>query len=84
MEKDNKPSLTPRIDRMVLNYGPPPKKRREEGDKKMIRGVMHICIHVQTHEGFYLMSRGKPVLEWQPLEEYRAERGLSSKPSPSV
>lgn len=76
MENDNKPSLTPRITRMTLSYGPPPKRRREEGDKKMIKGVLHICVHQQTTQGFYLMNRGKPVLEWEPYEEYKKERGL--------
>lgn len=68
MQKNNKP----RVDKVTVVYTRVPKKDPpKEGDRRMIKGVMHIRRHVTVMslgERCYLMSRGKPVLEWVPEE----------------
>jgi hypothetical protein len=76
---ENNKNSSPRITRMTLNYGPPPKRRRQEGDKKMIKGVLHICVQqttTQYGQRMYLVNRGRPMLEWVPYDDYKKERGL--------
>lgn len=67
-------SSGPRIDKMTITYARPGvvRRRRQEEDKKVIKGVMHVCRHVQVTEmgqKMYLMNRGRPVLEWVPIED---------------
>lgn len=61
----------PRIDKMTITYARPGvvRRRRQEGDKKVIKGVLHVCRQQRTKEGYYLVNRGRPMLEWVPVEK---------------
>jgi hypothetical protein len=56
---------------MTLYLGAPSRRRRREGDRKRIRGIEHLCQQVIA-EGCYLVSDGRPVLEWVPVDQARA------------
>jgi hypothetical protein len=76
----------PRIDKMTITYERPGAKKRkpprQQGDRKMIKGVEHICVQSRTSEGYYLVNRGKPVLEWQPYSEYLVGRRVRCGATP--
>lgn len=76
MDNNNKSTPAPRVTRMTITYGPEPRRRRQEGDKKMIKGVMHICRQqtvMYLGQRCYKVNRGRPCLEWVPLDEYKKE-----------
>ena len=58
------------ITKMTLILGAPSRRRRREGDRKTIHGVEHLCQQVIV-DGCYLVSDGRPVLEWVPVDEAR-------------
>lgn len=69
MQKNNKP----RVDKITIVYSRPPRKEPREGDRKMIKGVMHVRRAVVIRECGRLMSltsRGKQVYEWVTEETY--------------
>ena len=69
MQRSNKP----RIDKMVVVMSRyPTRKPPQEGDRRMIDGVMHVRRQVRVREGgvlCYLVNRGRPVFEWVPEDE---------------
>lgn len=71
MQKNNKP----RVDKVTIVYTRVPQKEPpKEGDRRMIKGVMHIRRHVfvkSLGQRCMLMSRGKPVFEWVTEEKYK-------------
>lgn len=75
MQKYNKHMNRPRVEKMVVVYSRMPEREAPKvGDRKMIKGVMHIRRYAMTtHLGqrVQLMSRGKPVFEWVSEDEYR-------------
>lgn len=61
------------VTRMVMRFGPPPKRRRRLGDKKVIKGVLHVCVMCPEigqpgQRGTRVDSRGQPYLMWVPVE----------------
>ena len=80
MHKNNKHTNRPRVDRMVVVYNRvPPREPPKDGDRKMIKGVMHVRRYAMVTElgqRCQLMSRGKPVFEWVTEDEYK--RGYSN------
>jgi hypothetical protein len=63
-------NIEARVDKMVITYSTSKTRRppRKIGDRKMIKGVMHVCRQVYSkREGAYLSTNGKPDLEWVPV-----------------
>jgi hypothetical protein len=76
MQKNNKHTHRPypRTGNAVIVYSREEKETPKVGDRKMIKGVMHIRRYAMTtHLGqrVQLMSRGKPVFEWVPESEHK-------------
>jgi len=55
-----------------IHIGPAPKPRRKEGDRKVIKGVEHVCVRVRATDGYgnfigYQVTRHGPCLKWVPV-----------------
>ena len=57
----------PRVDSIVIRttYR---KRRRQYGDRKVIKGVEHVCRHVYTN-GAMVVLNGRPQLQWVPVDK---------------
>lgn len=53
---------------MTVVYGPPSKPKPKVGDRKLIKGVMHVRQHVII-EGGLSHRHGKYHYEWVPVTE---------------
>ncbi len=78
MENNNKHMNRGRIDKMVIVYSTrPPVDPPREGDRRMIKGVMHIRRQImvrpfgQGDSRVGLSNRGRPVFEWVTEEQYK-------------
>ncbi len=81
MQKNNKHTGGPRVDKVTISYTRvPPKDPPKEGDRKMIKGVMHVRRQMMTRsmgQLCSLVSRGRPVYEWVTEEVYKEGYRLS-------
>lgn len=79
MRNKNKHMNRPRVDKMVIVMSRhPTRKPPQEGDRRMIGGVMHVRRQVRVRhlgELCYLVNRGRPVFEWVPEDKRHVYEG---------
>lgn len=57
------------VTKMTLHFGPPARRKPQEGDRKLINGVMHVR-RQEMIDGCYHVRNGRPVFEWTPEDEH--------------